>query len=153
MIFKGLWGYQNPCFETSMLVPFSDTSSGTTFLTLLPHLGPSWPSMCPSWPPMGPQKGSQNHEKSTPEGVSKQGWSPVEAQGLPGQVWAVIWVPFLMVFVSTLGEFREGYSIKNSMQRSRNATVILHKKSEDVYFFLGSSVQVSHAARTAATSK
>ena len=109
--------------------------------------------MGPSWPPMGSQKGSQNHKKSTPEGVSKQGRSPGEAQGLPGGVWEVIWVPFLMVFGSTLGEFCEEYSIKNSMQRSRKATMILHKKSEDVYFFWASSVQVSHAARTAATSK
>jgi len=65
----------------------------------------------------------------------------------------VIWVPFLRVFGSTLGEFREGYSIKNSMQRSIKGTMILHMKSEDLYFFLASSLQVSHGARKAAISK
>ena len=109
--------------------------------------------MSPSWAPVGSQKGSQNHKKSTPEGVSKQGRSPGEAQGLPGGVWEVIWVPFLMFFGLTVGEFCEEYSIKNSMQRIRKATMILHKNSEDVYFFWAPSVQVSHAAITAATSK
>ena len=77
-------------------------------------------------------------------------------QGVPGAPrggLGVLWVPFLMVFWSTLGEFCEEYSINNSMERSGKATMILHKKSEDVYFFWASSVQVSHAARTAATSK
>ena len=39
--------------------------------------------MGPSLAPMGSQRGSQNHEISTLEGVSKQGRSPGEGPGVP----------------------------------------------------------------------
>ena len=102
MIFKVPGGTKNQSFVI-FLKSFSDASSGTTFLMLLSHLGPFLALHGPIVAARGSQKGSQNHEKWTPEGVSKQGRSPGEAQGLPGGVWGVIWVSFLMVFRSTLG--------------------------------------------------
>ena len=84
MIFKVPGGTQIHDFGNCFLYLFLAPPPGQIFSHFCRIWGLSWPSMGPSWPPMGSQKGSQNHEKSTPEGVSKQGWSPGEAQGLPG---------------------------------------------------------------------
>ena len=85
------------------MVPFSETFLGTAFLMLLSHLGPflalHGPILDANGVPDGVPKSSNIDSGRGLETGSVFGGGPRGSQGGLG----VIWVPFLMIFGSTLG--------------------------------------------------